>query len=120
MLAPQLKAADQPKKIQTYLNDLPPNALAKKHVAAFDTRFAIDERGLGLKLLMKAIGFAVARIAGSLKSRGGNLVITPEGFIVEGKEGPLKSGELERAAAWMNSIRGYIHETNPSITGSKG
>jgi hypothetical protein len=28
----------------------------------------------------------------------------PEGFIVEGKEGPLKEGELSRATAWAKGI----------------
>jgi len=32
------------------------------------------------------------------------LVGTPEGFLVKGKKGPLKEGELERAAGWARSL----------------
>jgi hypothetical protein len=28
----------------------------------------------------------------------------PEGFYVQGTEGPLKQGELERAASWARQI----------------
>jgi hypothetical protein len=31
-------------------------------------------------------------------------VAPPEGFIVKGREGPLKDGELERAAGWAKGI----------------
>jgi hypothetical protein len=44
------------------------------------------------------------RIANNLKGKGGNLVAPPEGFFVTGKEGPLKEGELERAAGWAKGI----------------
>ena len=27
-------------------------------------------------------------------------VVSPQGFFVEGKEGPIKDGELSRAIAW--------------------
>jgi hypothetical protein len=30
--------------------------------------------------------------------------VSPEGFIVKGKEGPLKDGEEERAAEWAKVI----------------
>ena len=28
----------------------------------------------------------------------------PEGFVVQGKEGPLREGELERAGVWARGI----------------
>ena len=83
--------------MQRFLNKLPANSLKNIHVAAFDTRFAAKDHGLGLRILMGVIKFAAGRIANSLKNKGGNLVAGPEGFIVEGKEGPLKDGELSRA-----------------------
>lgn len=61
-------------------------------VAAFDTRMGM--RWVGI------FGFAAPKIANTLKAKGGKLAAEPEGFIVTGKEGPLKEGELERAAAW--------------------
>ena len=36
--------------------------------------------------------------------KGGELALPAEGFYVEGSEGPLKEGELERAADWARQI----------------
>ena len=49
-------------------------------------------------------GFAAPRIARSLEKNGGKLLAPPEGFIVLGIEGPLKEGELERAAGWATQM----------------
>jgi hypothetical protein len=32
------------------------------------------------------------------------LVLPPEGFYVEDTEGPLRAGELDRAAVWANRV----------------
>jgi hypothetical protein len=53
---------------------------------------------------MKVIGYAAPRISSGLQAKGGRLAAAPEGFIVEDKEGPLKQGELERAASWARSL----------------
>jgi len=39
-----------------------------------------------------------------MEGKGGYLAAEPEGFIVEDSEGPLKKGELERAASWAKGI----------------
>jgi hypothetical protein len=36
--------------------------------------------------------------------KGGELVFPPEGFLVKKSEGPLKDGELERAAEWAKGL----------------
>lgn len=90
--------------IQEFLNNIPANALNNVGVTAFDTRFLAKERGVGLRILLGVIGYAAGRIADGLKGKGGYLVAPPEGFIVQGKEGPLKDGELERAANWAKQI----------------
>ena len=82
------------------LGDVPPNGLRGTRVAAFDTRFAASEQGFGLRLLIKVIGSAAPRIARALEAKGGGLAAPPEGFIVDGKEGPLRDGELDRASEW--------------------
>ena len=64
--------------------------------AAFDTRYAAK--------MVKIFGYAAGKIASSLKKKGAKLVAEPEGFFVDGKEGPLKAGELERAAAWGKGL----------------
>jgi len=36
--------------------------------------------------------------------KGGDRVLSLEGFYVQDSEGPLKDGELERAADWVREI----------------
>jgi flavodoxin len=45
-------------------------------------------------------GSAAKKIMGMLESAGYSAAAKPEKFIVSGKYGPLKDGELERARAW--------------------
>jgi flavodoxin I len=87
-----------------FISKLPDNALANKPVTAFDTRMSAKQQNAALRLLMKTIGYAAGRLGDALASKGGKLILPPEGFIVEGREGPLREGEIERAAAWGNTI----------------
>lgn len=82
--------------IQDFLNKVPEPAIKGVNVAAFDTRFSTKLVGI--------FGYAAGKIADNLKGKGGTLVASPEGFFVKGKEGPLKQGELERAAGWARGI----------------
>ena len=82
--------------IQTFLMKAPATAIKGINVATFDTRFA--------SRFAKVFGYAAGRIANPLKRKGGNLFVEPEGFFVEGTKGPLKEGELERAAGWAGAI----------------
>jgi hypothetical protein len=61
--------------------------------AAFDTR-------LGSHLA----GGAAHGIARALRRHGYEMVAPPQGFIVEGSEGPLSKGERARAQAWGASL----------------
>ena len=90
--------------LDTFLKNLPKHALENVKVTAFDTRFAPEEHGLGLRILMNIIHFAAGKIAKILVNKGGKLILEPEGFIVEDKKGPLKKGELERAKKWARQI----------------
>ncbi len=85
--------------IQEFLSKIPANALKNINVASFDTRVKM--------FVAKIFGYAAGRIADSLKSKGGHLAAPPEGFIVKGNEGPLKEGELERAADWAKRIANW-------------
>jgi flavodoxin I len=89
-----------------FLKGIPPNGLQGVKVAAFDTRFPVSEieRVRVLAFFVKIFGYAAEPIAGRLEKKGGELVIPPEGFFVEGTEGPLQEGELERAADWAKQI----------------
>ncbi len=92
------------KAIQEFIGKIPANALRNVGVTSFDTRISGKDKGFGIRILVGAIGYAAGRIANSLKGKGGYLAAAPEGFIVEGNEGPLKQGELERAAGWARGI----------------
>lgn len=63
--------------------------------ACFDTRFEKS------KVLT---GSAAKTMTKKLRRRGYRMVAPPESFFVEGTEGPLKEGELDRARAWGTSI----------------
>jgi len=82
--------------IRDFLNKVSESVIRGINVAAFDTRFSTR--------LVRIFGYAAGRIADSLKRNGGTLIVSPEGFFVKGKEGPLKEGELERAASWAKVI----------------
>jgi len=84
------------KAIQDFLNKLPEPDIKGVNVAAFDTRFTTK--------LVAIFGYGAGKIADSLKKKGGNLIVAPEAFFVKSKEGPLKDGELERAASWAKRI----------------
>jgi len=92
------------KPVQTIIESIPGDTLKGVNMAAFDTRVHSSDVGKGLRLFMKIGGYAAPRIANALKKKGGNLVVLPEGFFVKDKEGPLKEGELERAASWAKEI----------------
>jgi flavodoxin len=78
------------------LNKISESTIKGKNVAVFDTRLAV--------IMAKMFGFAADTIAKNLKGKGANLVVPAEGFFVTSRKGPLKNGELERAAAWAKSL----------------
>jgi flavodoxin len=82
--------------IQDFLDKIPEPAIKNISVAAFDTRLSTKWVGI--------FGYAAGKIARGLKTKGGTLAVSPEGFFVKGTKGPLKEGELERAAGWAKGI----------------
>ena len=84
--------------IQDFLDKALAPTINGKKVAAFDTRVSGKLTGL--------FGYAADRIANGLAAKEGTLISPPVGFIVTGKEGPLKEGELERAVSWARSLPG--------------
>jgi flavodoxin I len=77
-------------------NTVATSSLKDISVAAFDTRLTAN--------WVKIFGFASGKIANSLKASGGTLIKSPEGFYVIRSKGPLKEGELERAASWAKEV----------------
>jgi len=87
--------------ISKFIGALPNHQLADIRVAAFDTRIVLETiNSKALRFLVDKAGYAAATIAKALEKKGGRLAAPPEGFFVTGEQGPLKDGELERAAAW--------------------
>jgi flavodoxin len=60
-----------------------------------------DTRARGPRFLTGAASRGIAR---RLAGTGARLVVEPESFLVDGKEGPLAEGELERARAWARTV----------------
>lgn len=87
------------------LNACPKNHLVGVRVAAFDTRIWLDTIDSSVfRFVVNKGGYAANTIAKLLEKKGGNLIISPEGFLVTGEQGPLKDGELDRAAQWAEQI----------------
>lgn len=91
--------------VTKFLNSIPRNALDGVKFAAFDTRITLDDaKPRILRFFIKLFGWAAEPIADRLGKKGGERIVPPEGFAVKDSEGPLKEGELERAADWARRI----------------
>ena len=75
--------------LRTWLEGLAPGS---GWGAAFDTRV----RG--------PFGKGAPEVARRLEAAGYRQLAEPEGFVVKGKHGPLKDGELERAREWGEQL----------------
>lgn len=82
--------------MQNFLKKVTAPAIKGMRVATFDTR--ISAKWVGI------FGYAAGKIASNLKKKGGALILPPEPFFVKGTKGPLKEGELERAADWAQEV----------------
>jgi flavodoxin len=79
--------------IRGFLQTLPPGD--GRAAAAFDTRADMP---------IVLTGSASRGIAKRLRRLGYELVAPAESFVVTDTEGPLKDGELDRAAAWATTL----------------
>lgn len=92
--------------ISKLLNSLPKNHLIGVRVAAFDTRIVLETiNSKALRFFVDKGGYAASAIAKTLEKKGGVLAAQGEGFFVTGEQGPLKDGELERAANWVRKAK---------------
>ncbi len=91
--------------ITAFLASLPAGALKGVRAAAFDTRIPLESiKNPIFRLIVKTGGYADRLIEKALTAKGSTLAIPSGGFFVLESEGPLKEGELERAAEWVRSI----------------
>lgn len=85
-----------PEAVRPVFDRLPRRSLRKVPVAAFDTSYKMSA------LLSKFT--ASKRLNRKLRKLGGKSLLPPETFHVEGREGPLYEGELDRARRWARRI----------------
>jgi flavodoxin len=91
--------------ISQFLKTADRNRFKGMRVAAFDTRIWLDTiQSSTFRFIVNTGGYAASSIAKALEKKGGRLLAPPEGFLVTGEQGPLKEGELERAADWVMQI----------------
>jgi flavodoxin len=95
-----------------FLNTLAKGSLKGIQAAAFDTRIVLETiDSSALRFMVDRGGYAAPWIARSLAKKGAGLAVPPEGFYVTGEQGPLKEGELERAASWAENITKVMKRT---------
>ena len=96
--------------LMTWLNEIPRDGLRNVLVATFDTRLTEQQIQATpvLKWFVRKSSYAAWWLAKRLKNKGGQLILPPEGFFVEGMEGPMLPGELERAGVWARKILAAI------------
>lgn len=93
--------------LKNFLAAIPANALRGTAVAAFDTRIEFETMEQpALRFVAKTFmqHYAGKPIADALVAKGGHLAADPAGFYVLDREGPLKPGELDRAAHWATAL----------------
>jgi flavodoxin len=88
-----------------FLKDKLPKDLSGINVAVFDTRIALETiKSKAFRFMVNTGGYAASTMAKKLTKKNASLIASPEGFLVTGEEGPLKEGELERAAEWGRQL----------------
>jgi flavodoxin len=80
-------------KITELLSTLGDGHLEGVKAAAFDTR-----------VRMFIHGDAAKKMAHTLRDQGADMISEPMPFYVQGSEGPLRPGEIEKAARWGKSL----------------
>lgn len=85
-----------PTALRPQLACLPKGSLRGVAVVAFDTSYKMSP--------LLARFTAAKRLARKLRKLGGQRLVKPETFYVEGRQGPLYEGELERAGSWARTI----------------
>ena len=92
------------KPMLALLAELSPERPHEMTVACFDTRFQMP------RLLT---GSAARALANRFERMGVALAAPPESFFVEHTEGPLRRGELGRAAVWARMLLDKVVTTQP-------
>jgi flavodoxin len=91
--------------MQSFLEHVSSDSLRGLAVACFDTRFQMP------RLLT---GSAAQVMAKKIREKGVSLLVPPESYFVKGKQGPLRGGELDRAAAWARQLHRQMEAPHPA------
>jgi len=90
---------------QAFLASLTAGSLKGARVAAFDTRADMaTQKSAFFRFIGKFFRYAAQPMGAALVKAGGDQVQPPAGFFIEASEGPLRTGEMERAAAWAKTL----------------
>jgi flavodoxin len=81
--------------VEDFLERIPADKLTGLTTVVFDTRVHVSSW---------LSGSAAEQLGKKLRQYGVKLLLLPESFFVEGKEGPLESGETERAREWAYMV----------------
>ena len=100
-----------PEAVRPVFDSLSRRILRDTPVAAFDTSYKMS--------WLLARFTAAPKLDRKLRKLGGKRIVPPETFHVEGREGPLYEGEIERAQAWAESILEEWLKHNRAKAGSK-
>ncbi len=93
-----------PKPVRPLLAELPKKALRGIYFTTYDTSYELS------RWLQP---FTAAKpLARKLRKLGGKIILPPETFTVQGHEGPLHDGELERVHIWVEQILTTLHVRN--------
>jgi flavodoxin len=92
-----------------FLNDLQAGALQGIQAAVFDTRIDLETiKNKVFRFVVKRGGYANKTIAAALEKKGAVVLQPIEGFYVDDSEGPVTSGEMERAEKWAAQIKAAV------------
>jgi flavodoxin I len=81
--------------LRVFLDRMPDRMLTQCLFAAFDTRFHDSPI---------VTGSSARHIQRAVEARGGRNLVPGESFFVVQRDGPLRSGEVERARVWASSV----------------
>src|SRR5205823_11796766 len=87
--------------MQSFLEKVSYASLSGLTAACFDTR------------VHGPFGSAARGMARKLQQRGVSPLFPPQSFFVKGTQGPLESGEGERAATWARTLFEKAEESHP-------
>jgi hypothetical protein len=80
-----------------FLASLSKDQLKGIKAVAFDTRINVFYHG-----------DAAGKISRKLKDAGVEIIVKPQAFFVQGKEGPLIDNEAEKAIEWAKAIKAKL------------